>query len=86
VYFIDEKGKTSPAYNFPTGKTGSVTLSLPIGNHQLKFSVPAGYESFPLEYNLSPQGGRWANPNALSDYRYQFNQGTDYTITASNIL
>lgn len=75
----------SPVYtfSFPSSRTGSVSVSVPAGNYQLKFSVPSGFESYPLTYSLSPGGGNWTSANVTTS-TLSFSYGTSYTITASN--
>jgi hypothetical protein len=76
----------SETFTFPAGRTGSVTISVPATHIRLKFSVPAGYENFPVSFQLSPNGGTWSNGNADSQYGIMFEQGTNYTLVASNVL
>jgi hypothetical protein len=79
-------GSSSSTFTFPAGRTGSVTISVPATHLRLKFSVPAGYENFPVSFQLSPNGGTWSNGNADSQFGIMFSQGTNYTLVASNVL
>lgn len=87
VDFI-QNGVVIKTGTFPATPTGTVPITIPPGTYTLKFTVPAGYENYFINYMITPGATQWeggTGSRVVTTGSVNIQPSVSYTLTASQM-